>query len=618
MSTVPTSVFDATPISANDLRAFDFEAILSRSEDNSVFEQPGRRCENYQTIFRTAADSAVESGNIMDAAICHLFNHLCSLCYRLNDHFIDDNTTTLLLNPIEPYKDALHSVAAEVKDQELRAIIADALWVMRCKQYHRMGILAVDAYRESARLLESSTNWHDCTRRIERALQIAARLDQNGKRFSDTVGYIEYLLDKLNATQIYRGSGHLLRLLLDFGQGDTEKCVALAKMLAESYEANNDWESARTGWQILARWHKRDNKKQEEQYANLQVARTYEHEAIVIMSLAEPNYIKAIHTLSCGVEALRRAGATKEEIDRVHARLLRYQRENDSYSEFRFEVDVHDLVENARNAVKGLPLQDSILKIAATFQSPSVKWLEEFAIELQEKNPIQFMITKRIVDERGRVVGKRPGKDLNSTDAIDITTRATMYEEAGRRQDLTAFASILPALRQINLDHRVIPRDLLAIVTNNPFVPRDRQEIFLRGLYFGLCLEFVPALHLLVPQIENSIRHILERSGIIVSSLNSQEIQEVIGLDNLLRMPETIEIFGEDILFDLQGLLVDRFGSNLRNRLAHGLLTDDDSSSMRSIYTWALVLHLCCIPILHNKLNGEDTVRHTHSTLKSE
>ena len=607
MSTVPTSVFDATPISANDLREFDFEVILSRSEDISVVERPGRRCDNYQVGFRMAADSAVESGNIIDAAICYLFNHLCSLCYRLNDHFIEDNTTTLLLNPIEPYKDALHSVATEFEDQELQAIVADVLWVIRYEPYHKMGMLAIDAYLTSARLLEDSTNWYDCTKRIERALQIAARLGRNGKHFSDAIDYIEDLLDRLNASQAYQESGHLLRLLLDFGEGDTSKCISIAKRLAESYQDSKDWESARTGWQILARWHKRDKNKLEEQFSNLQAARTYEHEAIAVMSLAEPRYIKAIHTLNCGVEALRRADAPKEEIDRVHALLLRYQRENDSYSEFSYGIDVREIVENARHAVKGVPLQDSILIIAASFQSPSVKHLEELAKELQEKNPIQFMITKRMVDERGRVVGKRPGKDLNNIDEIDITTRATMYEEAIRFQELNAFGVILPALRQINLDHRVVPSALLQIVTNNPFVPKDREEIFLRGLYFGLCLDFMPAMHLLVPQVENSIRHVLERSGVVVSSLNSQEIQEVLGLDNLLRMPETKEILGDDLLFDLKGLFIERFGSNMRNRLAHGLLSDAESISLRSVYIWAILLRICCIPVLQSLRKREDS-----------
>ncbi len=607
MSTVPTSVFDATPISANDLREFDFEVVLSRSEDISVVERPGRRCDNYQKGFRMAADSAVESGKIIDAAICYLFNHLCSLCYGLNDHFIEDNTTTLLLNPIEPYKDALHSVATEFEDQELQAIVADVLWVMRYKPYHKMGMLAIDAYLKSARLLEDSTNWYDCTKRIERALQIAARLDRNGKHFSDAIDYIEDLLDRLNASQAYQESGHLLRLLLDFGEGDTSKCISIAKRLAESFQDSKDWESARTGWQILARWHKRDKNKLEEQFSNLQAAKTYEHEAIAVMSLAEPKYIKAIHILSCGVEALRRAGASKEEIDRVHALLLKYQRENDNYSEFRFEIDVRELVENSRHAVKDMPLQESILIIAASFQSPSVQHLEELAEELQERNPLQFMITKRMTDERGRVVGKRPGKDLNNTDEIDITTRATMYEEAIRFQELNAFGVILPALRQINLDHRVVPSALQQIVTNNPFVPKDREEIFLRGLYFGLCLDFMPAMHLLVPQVENSVRHVLERSGVVVSSLNSQEIQEVLGLDNLLRMPETKEILGDDLLFDLKGLFIERFGSNLRNRLAHGLLSDAESISLRSVYIWAILLRICCIPVLQSLRKRQET-----------
>ena len=58
-----------------------------------------------------------------------------------------------------------------------------------------------------------------------------------------------------------------------------------------------------------------------------------------------------------------------------------------------------------------------------------------------------------------------------------------MHDEAKRRQQIIAIGLILPALEQINLDHYILPNDLIEIVTNNPFIPPDRQHIFLRGLY---------------------------------------------------------------------------------------------------------------------------------------
>ncbi|MDM3843455.1 MAG: DUF4209 domain-containing protein [Aphanizomenon gracile PMC638.10] len=52
-------------------------------------------------------------------------------------------------------------------------------------------------------------------------------------------------------------------------------------------------------------------------------------------------------------------------------------------------------------------------------------------------------------------------------------------------------------------------------------------------------------------------------------------------------------IFDEDTLFDLQGLLIEKSGSNLRNRMAHGLINDNDFSSPIFSYLWWVTLRLC-------------------------
>ncbi|WP_075154599.1 DUF4209 domain-containing protein [Paenibacillus polymyxa] len=101
--------------------------------------------------------------------------------------------------------------------------------------------------------------------------------------------------------------------------------------------------------------------------------------------------------------------------------------------------------------------------------------------------------------------------------------------------------------------------------------------------------------HLLIPQLENSIRHILYESGYLVSGIDAQGIQDERNLNSLLYLPELEDLLTADITFDLQGLLVERFGSNLRNRMAHGLLDYDQFYSFELEYLWWITLHLCCL-----------------------
>jgi hypothetical protein len=133
-------------------------------------------------------------------------------------------------------------------------------------------------------------------------------------------------------------------------------------------------------------------------------------------------------------------------------------------------------------------------------------------------------------------------------------------------------------------------------VKNNPFIPEDRKQLFIKGLLAGFKSDFLVSTHILGMQIENSIRYVLNNEGVITTSLSSEGIQEEIDINRLLDFPELVPVFGEDLIFDLKGLLISRFGDNLRNKLAHGLLSSYDFSSSAMIYFWWLILQICAYP----------------------
>ncbi len=66
-------------------------------------------------------------------------------------------------------------------------------------------------------------------------------------------------------------------------------------------------------------------------------------------------------------------------------------------------------------------------------------------------------------------------------------------------------------------------------------------------------------------------------------------------INDLLWDEATERIFGKDILFDLRGILIERFGANLRNESAHGLMHEAAFYRAESIYLWWLVIRMCWI-----------------------
>jgi hypothetical protein len=100
--------------------------------------------------------------------------------------------------------------------------------------------------------------------------------------------------------------------------------------------------------------------------------------------------------------------------------------------------------------------------------------------------------------------------------------------------------------------------------------------------------------------LENSLRHILKGAGERVSTLNPSGIQEALRIGALLDHPKTVEIFGEDTVQDLKGILIDRTYGNLRNEVSHGLVTWGTFHQPCCVYLWWLVLRFVLMPHYEN------------------
>jgi hypothetical protein len=173
------------------------------------------------------------------------------------------------------------------------------------------------------------------------------------------------------------------------------------------------------------------------------------------------------------------------------------------------------------------------------------------------------------VSAAGRVEAKH-GAVSDDPERLTAQSRAA----ARTRQALVATHGVLPALEVVRLDHGLRWEDFLGLAQRSPFVPTGRELSFARGLVAGFYGEFDVAAHMLMPQFENAVRWHLEQRGVVMTTLPVSGIQNELDLNQLLRCKEAAELFGEAGVFDLQTLLIEKAGVNLRNELAHGLSAD--------------------------------------------
>lgn len=580
--------------------------FLNSSWQDAIASSESKECSAYYAVFSRRGQESGQAGNEREQAVFEILATVSWLA--IERQYSNPEPISGFLNSLTPEQwDFLAEIATEVSDPELQARITDILWSRprdrRDRRDYQMAQLAVDAYLKSATILEDPEKWTLCFDRIARALQLSCQIKYH---FEKVVGHIEAVLSHYNGEDPLWLSAKLMELLQEKKLGDSTKYAALAENAAKLAEKNCDWDRARNYWEIKARWHLIEKDGEKERAAAMLAAETYVKEAEDINQQV-PSYLVASKYMQQAVEAFRNVRGTKEETadakkraEEVHKLLIEYQEKSvlelhKIYLEKPIDVDV---IERVIACVRGKSFQDALFALAISIPIPpgAVSKLRQEVQQSAQAAIAYTFFPKKIVNKKGKVTAQQPGS--TDTHEAEEAMRFEMYNRAAMYQNYFAQVFIEPAREQINLEHRIEIEDLLPIVSDSPFVPPDRKHLFAKGLYAGLIGDFITSTHVLIPQIENSVRCLLPQRGAITSSLDLEKgIQNEHDLNRTLHLQEIKDIFGEDTLFDLQELLVKHSGTNLRNRMAHGLIDDEEFSSPMMSYLWWVTLRLCCLPI---------------------
>lgn len=495
---------------------------------------------------------------------------------------------------------ALGEILEEIRDPEFRARVADVLWVT--KKNYKAARVAVDSFLESAERLKSDDVWPPYAERLDRAARIAGH-----KGFEDQEKrVVEVIEEAISEFEHNDNSGllchRLMSILLWLDAGDRSRYAALSEKLARDFAAAGNWHFSETYWEQASHWHRDANNETEAARCQLEAAECNVSRAEAGLAGNDSSFAYRAHWLGRGFEALRQAKADPKRVEEVHRKLLEMQKKSLS------EMSTIEMPPNAipglddakRNAqleasssVRNLPVQDAIIKMAAVTRPVVVKALKEELEKTSQNTIADKIVTTTAVDRFGKVTDilEPAGWENESEEATKFRKRLIL--NARRVQWPLKVEWLIESARQAILEeHAIRRRDLYFLCVNNPFIPQGHEGIYIRGLQAGFHGDWLVAMHLLVPQVEPSIRYVLNQTGTITTTMRSG-IQKERDLNELLPLEAATKIFGEDVIFDLRGILIERFGHNLRNELAHGLIPEGGFYNAAAVYLWWLILHLC-------------------------
>lgn len=101
----------------------------------------------------------------------------------------------------------------------------------------------------------------------------------------------------------------------------------------------------------------------------------------------------------------------------------------------------------------------------------------------------------------------------------------------------------------------------------------DKLPLLRTGIERYFARDYISALHVLVPQVEDTLRRLIGKMGLPTTGIRDG-VMQAITLGDVLKTDLLRQGLGEDFVFYLQFLFTEQQGKNLRNEVAHGLLPE--------------------------------------------
>jgi uncharacterized protein DUF4209 len=428
--------------------------------------------------------------------------------------------------------------------------------------------------------------------RAERAIRLGRSLGVDDPSFVLAGEYLLEQVRKYKGTDPLFLTGRAIELLIEFDIGDPGEYRQYAQRAADGAVHSKSYHVARYYLDLLAKLARRCGDKEGADDALRAFAGTWEAEAAD--REAASDHLAAAHFLAQSIQAYRRVPHESAVLEALHAKLQRAERA--SIGQFKKlqgpTINIAEFARSAREHVAGQSLRDALIRLAYITPFADPDKMRQSAIEMARVAPLHHMFAVHKKDAEGRTVGIAPPISPGET-PDDDELYARIVEHMGWQRDFAIRAYIIPALHQVLLEHAVPLYELLALSTYSPFVPTGRERLFAEGLLAGFQMDFRTACHLLIPQIENSLRHLMQARSMITTKIDKAGIQRHLDLGDLLTDARLEAILSKGMILELRTLLTDNRGPNFRHQLAHGMLDDGAFETPDAGYAWWLVLALC-------------------------
>lgn len=555
--------------------------------------------ETYRTELRE------EEKNIFD-----LLKNIVSLGTKIHDDGIEfhpmfvmaDGSRTFSIEDIsEDDYLILHSLELDKMPLILRALIADILWTNK-KEFSAAKI-AADAYWKLFMLWYTDEDNVGTIDMIRRAVCISVQTKQT-TLYNEIQEWFNEFIDTKAASA--KGFFSLRIMELFFKQKNFDVSIIL-KVLDGLIDGNSDnIAKVEQAYKLKTECLFKLKRKEDAIKNNNLLADYYLEFAEKIFKKDIQGALKAVNFYQKGIMLYRNNGES-DKADAAHKRLVEIQKEIPKIMvPFSVELDIKGVIDNLKANMEGLSFEECVIRLTQMFVFEKQEDIKKHVIEEFKDNPILHLFGKSLINAQGQTVLALHPLDIHDPEKDPKLMELHMYQNALEKQKVAGDIWVKNALIIIR-DKFVIDKSMVEfLVKDNPIIPDGRERIFQSGLYMFLNGDYYEALHILAPQVENLFRNIAREVGGLTVTLEKDGSSMEKVLSSILSLPELVDCYDNDILFTFRGLLNEQAGANIRNEIAHGIISEYACSTGVCLYFGVAVIKLLsltsasCYQILKN------------------
>jgi hypothetical protein len=592
-------------VTAADFDAVDFEAPIRGLDTADAHEF-------YQT-FASASVEAREAGDTRSEKVHRLLAQLCSVFMRPSDTgSVWQPVLTWANGTHSPTAESFHgeqttilaSVVSQITSLALRARIADVAW-SNCRRDGASSAAAIEAYTElAAALLDGRLKtshgqqpMQDAVRFMHRAMQIAKMTTKRTRRPAKIGEVFETMYAGARDAKDISSFVTLADLGIDFGLRQPAVAAAELESAASEIRAGTYPMAVKRAWDLAAQLHfnLKDPASRQRCLKQAVMQTLAMREEVNASPAAEASWV------SNALLELRHIDGM-EDLKRTLEGDLRalQQAAQKHFGSFEVDLQIGDTPERITEYFSKLSLSECLKRFAQLTRSRDPTKLRKEALEVAKAAPLMAMMSAVHLDAEGRTESRSSGAPHNGEPDESWYRRMIGQSEKLHRARMIS-AAIDPARMVINARFGIEERHFRAIIGFSGFAPESQKPILALGFVRLFQGDMMSATHLLIPQLEPCLRHLLKVNGHDPSRRRDDATEEDHSLSGLYThyRAELETILTPAIASEIDLLFNAKPGPELRHELAHGQLSAGACFHEDVYYGNWLIFHLCSLLVMH-------------------